>query len=173
MTVFRSGIREFHAMNIKGLSFALIAALAASLWCGSAAAQAPLTMEWQTDLKFGEVAASVSGGGTIVIPPSANTRTISGALVDFGGTVKRGKIRLTGEPKAWVVITVPSTIEIQKGTSSFTMTIFNLTLSTDNPVRLNNQGVKSVFIGGTLTVATDQKKGTYKNTSFIINADYL
>jgi hypothetical protein len=164
---------EYVSMNIKGLVVALFAALSAGLLADNANAQTAVTVDWLTDLKFGTVAASVDGGGTVTIPSSADTRTVTGQLIDFGGTVKRGKFRITGTPRAWVVITMPSTIVIQKGTSPHTMTISNLTLSTDNPVRLNNQGTRNVFFGGTLTVTTDQRQGTYKNESFVINVDYL
>ena len=160
-------------MQIKGVAFALLFAVFAGLPSETAHAVTPVTVDWLTDLKFGKVAASIDGGGTIVIPSSADTRTVTGQLIDFGGTVKRGKFRINGEPNAWVVITMPSTIVIQKGTSANTMTISNLTLSTENPVRLNNQGTKNVFFGGTLSVTTDQKQGTYKNESFIVTVEYL
>jgi hypothetical protein len=107
----------------------------------------------------------------VVIPTNQDTRTITGLLTDFGGTVKRGKFQITGEPRAWVVITMPSTIVIQKGTSTNTMTIDNLTLQS-NPVKLNKNGVKNVFFGGTLNVGTNQKKGTYKDEAFVINVEY-
>lgn len=160
-------------MSFRGLIFAVSIAVAIAGSANHAAAQAPLTIEWKTNMKFGTVSASIDGGGTVVIPPNANTRTITGLLTDFGGNVTRGKFRLTGEPKAWVVITMPSSIVIQKGTSAHTMTITNLTLSTNNPVKLNSSGVKNILFGGTLTVSTDQKKGTYKNTTFNINVEYL
>lgn len=136
-----------------------------------AAAQAPLALEWKTNLRFGTIASDLAGGGTVVIPTNQDTRTITGLLTDFGGTVKRGKFQITGEPRAWVVITMPSTIVIQKGTSSNTMTIDNLTLQS-NPVKLNKNGVKNVFFGGTLNVGTNQKKGTYNDDAFVINVEY-
>jgi len=137
-----------------------------------AAAQAPLVLEWKTDLKFGTIASDIAGGGTVVVPTTSDTRSITGLLTDFGGTVKRGKFKITGEPRAWVVITMPSTIVIQKGTSSNTMTIDNLTLDA-NPVKLNKNGIKTVFFGGTLNVGTNQKKGNYKNDALVINVEYL
>lgn len=161
-------------MHIRGRAFALFLALLVDVgFSTTSSAQTPVTVDWLTDLKFGKVAASVDGGGTITIPSSADSRSITGQLIDFGGTVKRGKFRINGQPRAWVVITMPSTIVVQKGTGSYTMTISNLTLSTENPVRLNNQGTKNVFFGATLTVITDQRQGTYQNSSFVINVDYL
>ncbi len=154
--------------------FGLIAtaALLSALFASPATAQVPLVIEWKTNMKFGTFAADLAGGGTVVIPATSNTSTLTGLLTDFGGTVKRGKFKLTGEPKTWVVLTMPSTIIIQKSTTSHTMTISNLTLSTTNPVKLNKNGIKNVFFGGTLTVTTNQKKGTYKNESFVVNAEY-
>jgi len=148
------------------------AALMAVLAPLDAVAQAPLVLEWKTNLKFGTFASDTAGGGSVIVSPSANTRTITGLLTDFGGTVKRGKFKITGEPQTWVVISMPSTIVIQKGTSAHTMTIDNLTLSTSNPVKLNKNGIKNIFFGGTLTVGTNQKKGTYKNDAFVINVEY-
>ena len=154
------------------LGFVFLTAIVFGLTTVPVVAQTPIVVEWKASMKFGTVAADLAGGGTVVISSSANMRTISGQLVDFGGTVKRGKFKVTGDSRAWVVITMPSTIVIQKGTSANLMTISNLTLSTSNPVKLNKNGIKNVFFGGTLTVATNQKKGTYKNTNFIINVEY-
>jgi hypothetical protein len=154
------------------LGLVAFTAFIAGVFSAPAVAQVPLILEWKTNMKFGTFASDGAGGGTVVIPPTSNTRTLTGLLTDFGGTVKRGKFKLTGEPKTWVVLTMPSTIVIQKGTTAHNMTISNLTLSTTNPVKLSAKGLKNVFFGGTLTVGTDQKKGTYKNESFIVNAEY-
>jgi hypothetical protein len=102
----------------------------------------------EINMKFGTVAADLAGGGTVVISPSANTRTISGQLVDLGSAVIRGKFKITGDPNTLVVNSKPSTIVIKKGTTAQLMTISNLTRSTSNPVKQN------------------------KNESFIVNVEY-
>ena len=135
-------------------------------------AQTPLAVEYLTKMKFGSVASTLTGGGNVIISPSADTSTITGSLIDFGGVVKRGKFKVTGEPKTWVVITMPPSFVMTKGTSSHTVTVNNFTLSTTNPVKLNKNGIKTIRFGATMNITPNQKKGTYKNEVYNINVEY-
>lgn len=135
---------------------------------------AALTITRKAQMKFGEYAANPYASGTVVLSSSANTTTVTGGLLPFGGTIKRAKFLLEGDPKAFVIVTLPSSITTEKGTSGFTMTIDNFTMNLSNPVKLNNSGKKSIFIGATVHVGTAQKKGNYNdNNSFTVFADYL
>ena len=156
------------------LSRLLAAAILVTLFHGqSALAQAPLVLEWRTKMKFGKVAPETGAGGTVVLSPTANTTTITGSLTDFGGTIRRGKLKITGEPKTFVIVTAPSSFTLRKGSSSHTMTVTNITMNFTNPIKLNKNGIKNVQFGATLTVAPNQRKGSYNDEGgFIIDVVY-
>jgi len=136
-------------------------------------AQTPLQLIWKVKMKFGKVAPETTGGGTVVISSAANTTTITGNLTDFGGTIKRGKLQVIGDSKAYVIVSLPSTFTLRKGTGTHTMTVSNLTMNLTNPIRLSSQGKKNIYFGATLTVSPNQKKGTYnEDGDFIVDVDY-
>jgi len=141
---------------------------------GPATTQVALTLELLRDMKFGTFAASIDGGGTVVLSPDSDTVSYSGAITNFGGTVKRARFKITGEPKAYVIISLPSSITIRKGTSSNYMTVDNFTMNQTNPVKLNKYGTKVVNIGATLHITTDQTKGNYNDENdFTYIVEYL
>jgi len=136
--------------------------------------QVAITLVHKRTMKFGKYAAGESSSGTVTMPASADTPIISGPLVDFGGTSRRARIQILGEPKAYVIVTLPSSITIEKGTTGSTMTVDNFTMSLTNPVRLSNQGKKTINIGATLHIGTAQTKGNYNDqNSFSVDVDYL
>ncbi len=141
-------------------------------WPGPAAA-VDVSIVQKTDMKFGSFASDVDVPGTAVIGTAADTKTLTGGLVDFGGTVKRAKFQILGDSKAYVIVTLPSSITIAKGTSGHVMTLDTFTMSQTNPVRLNNQGKRTIWIGATLHVDADQKKGNYNDdNTFTVNVEY-
>jgi len=123
----------------------------------------------KTNMKFGSVSSSVDGSGTVTISPTSDTTTLSGTIFDFGGTVKRGKFKIeNGTPKAFVTIILPPSITITKG--SHTLTVDQLTLSVTNPVKLNNSGKKVFYVGGRLSIPTNQKAKKNYNGDYTVTA---
>ncbi len=136
--------------------------------------QTPITFDRLLTLKFGKYAAGETTSGTVVIPSNSNNPIISGSLVDFGGTSRRGRIRINGDANATMVITLPSSITIEKGSSGNTMTVNNFTMNASNVTTLSGQGRKTVRIGATLNIGAAQNKGNYNdNNSFTVDVDYL
>lgn len=136
--------------------------------------QVAISLVIKRTMKFGSYAAGESSTGTVIMPPTVDVPIVSGSLVDFGGTSRRARFQIIGEPQAYVIITLPSSITIEKGTSGKTMTVDNFTMNQTNPVKLSNQGKKTVNVGATLHVGTDQKKGNYNDqNSFTYDVDYL
>jgi len=151
-----------------------LAAAFAVIAPGPATTQVTLTLEPLRDMKFGTFAASIDGGGTVVLSADSDAVSYSGAITNFGGTVKRARFRITGDPKAYVIVSLPSSITIRKGTSNNYMTVDNFTMNQTNPVRLNNSGVKVINIGATLHIGTDQTKGNYNDENdFTYIVEYL
>lgn len=137
------------------------------------AAQTPLSVVHKRNMKFGNWASTLSAGGTVTVSPTSDTTTFTGALISFGGTVRRARVQLVGEPKAYVIVSLPSSITIRKGTSSHFMTVDNFTMDKTNPVRLNNSGKKTVNIGATVTYGADQRQGNYNDENdFTVFAFY-
>jgi len=136
--------------------------------------QTPITFDRILTLKFGKYAAGEFSTGTVTMPSNSNNPIISGSLVDFGGTSRRGRIRINGDPGATVVITLPSSITIEKGTSGNTMVVDNFTMNVSNVTNLSGQGRKTVRIGATLHIGTAQTKGNYNDSnSYTVDVDYL
>ncbi|WNK01093.1 DUF4402 domain-containing protein [Thalassospiraceae bacterium LMO-JJ14] len=141
---------------------------------GPATTQVAITLVPKRNMKFGEFAASIDGGGTVVLSPDADSVSWSGAITNFGGTVKRARFQIVGEPKAYVIVSLPSSITIRKGTSNNYMTIDNFTMDKTNPVKLSKDGKKTINIGATLHISTDQTKGNYNDeNTFTYIVEYL
>ena len=83
--------------------------------------------------------------------------------------IRRGKLKISGgDSKAYVIVTVPSSFTLRKGSSSHTMTVTNITMDKTNPVRLSNAGAKTIYFGGTLTVTPNQKNGNYNDEGGLV-----
>jgi len=132
-----------------------------------------IELSWEKRLKFGEVASDLTGSGTVIIDAISNSRSVTGAIFDFGGSWSRGKFKIEGEKDAYVNITLPSSVVVESRTGSYTMTLTNLNMNQTNPVKLSEDGKKTVRIGGTLQVAPNQHAGKYRDVgTLIINVDY-
>lgn len=150
------------------------AVVATSFIPETATTQAALVLDQRRNIKFGTFAADVNGGGTVVLNPNADSVSYTGPVTNFGGTVTRARFKIVGEPKAYVIITLPSSITIRKGSSNHYMTVDNFTMDQANPVKLNNQGKKTINIGATLHITTDQRQGNYNDeNSFTYTVNYL
>lgn len=160
---------------VKRSSIFALVVVVFSLAIAEVYAQAPLVLEKRRGIKFGKVAADLSTPGTVVLSPTTDSITISGPLVNFGGTVRRGRIRITGEPRAEVIVTLPtSPITIRRGTSGNVMTVENFTMDRTNPVKLNRRGIRTINIGATLRVGANQRRGNYNDDNlFTVDVDYF
>lgn len=135
-------------------------------------AQTPLQVIWKSKMKFGKVASSVDGAGTVSIDATNNTRSVTGEAYDFGGPWQRGKFQLVGEPKAYVIVTLPSSFTLTNTNGNHSITVNNLNMSRTNPIRLSNGGKRTVYLGGTVQISTNQKDKTYGTGGGIIDAEY-
>jgi hypothetical protein len=163
-------------LRCRGLALCIIFAVVAvtMLVPGTAISRVDVTLEVKREMKFGEFAADISGGGTVVLSAFADTVTQSGPITNFGGTVTRARVQINGQNRAYVIVSLPSSITIRKGTSSNYLTVNNFTMDQTNPIRLNNQGVAIINIGATLNITTNQKFGNYNDENeFTFTVEYL
>ena len=153
----------------------VLSALTVTLFSPSVEAQqqTPIQTTKKRDMKFGMWASSLDGPGTVVISPDADAAVGTGQVFSFGGTVRRARFLIVGQPKAYVFVTLPSSITIARGTSGHVMTVDSFTMDQTNPVRLNKYGKRTINIGATLHVDTNQRKGNYNDANvFTIFVDY-
>jgi hypothetical protein len=151
---------------------AVAISLPVTLFVYNAFAQEP-TIENRRDFKFGAWAANPNAQGTVVISPNADTATSTGGLISFGGNIKRARFRIEGDAKAYVFILLPSSFTIRKGATNNFMTVSNITMDRANPIRLSNNGVRTINLGATVTVGAGQTKGNYNDENeFTISAFY-
>ena len=133
----------------------------------ASSAEAKFSVKRNSNMDFGVVASSVDGPGTAVIDPNADTKTVTGSISDFGGTVARAKFSISGGTNSGTAsIVLPASFTISK--SGVTLTVDNLALDTANPVTLNNQGQASFYVSGRLNVTAGQSAQSGLNGSFTV-----
>jgi hypothetical protein len=127
---------------------------------------APISMTKTVDLNFGNIAVSVSAGGTVVLVPSG-TRSAGGAggvtLPVTSGTVAPATFTISGNASYTYAITLPSTVTITNGSNSMTVNGFSsLPASTGT---IGTGGTQNLTVGATLNVSPAQNPGTYTNAT--------
>lgn len=130
------------------------------------------------DLSFGSVVAPSSGSGTVTINPVDSSMTYSNIVPMPGSTPQRGWLLGAASPGETVTVTasLPTKLHLDGNTSQPFVPV-NLFLD-----HLKNGSGQyfyvattahtfSVFVGGTVTIASGTTTGTYSNT-FDITAVY-
>jgi hypothetical protein len=121
-----------------------------------AARTIPLNVSVEAALDLGRAAQTrVGGGGTISIDPQTGARRVTGTLADLGGFSLRGTVRLTGEPFAPVIVTLPSRISLMSPDGS-TADVIDIRTDLPPAAVLNAQGFLSFGFGGRLVVTAGQ-----------------
>ena len=123
----------------------------------------PIAIAKAADLAFGSFAAVT--GGTVTVSTSG-ARTVSGAVLAMSGTPAAAKFDVSGESGATYSISVVADPTLVSGPNSMAFAVAsdlsgaNTTTGTVATGTLTG-GVQSIFVGGTLTVASAQAAGTY------------
>jgi hypothetical protein len=116
----------------------------------------PLTLSWVSDLNFGTVARSSSGGVTLV--PSTFSRAEFDGLGQAGQTVG-------------LVLTPPAG-NVLVGPGGATVAVNSMTLDAAGTTRvLPASGAFVVYVGGGFGIAANQANGTY-SALFQVTANY-
>ena len=119
------------------------------------AVEAKFSVRRGDNMNFGTIASSVEGSGTATISTGSDTKTITGSIFDFGGTVARARFTVSGgTPSGLVTITLPASFTISK--SGVTLTVDNLATDVANPAQLDGSGKLTFYVGGRLSVPTNQ-----------------
>lgn len=145
-------------------------------WTGSNQAFAAcgdnnLSLTERRELKFGSVAGSSEGSGTVTISADG-IKSTTGFVLDFGKTHRSARFRLTGGGRNCTVeITLPSSMTVTNG-SGGTATVNNFTANTPLTVVLGRRGRLTFDVGATMAVPAGLPGGDYTGT-FIVTIDEL
>lgn len=120
-----------------------------------------LEISERRSIKFGMVAGSSDGPGTAILSPSG-ALTTTGYAIAISGTVCAGEFEVQGPDNAEVIITLPSSVTISKGSS--TVTLSNFTSSPSGTATLNRRGRLTITVGATLSLPANQAAGEYEGT---------
>lgn len=124
----------------------------------------PINITKAADLAFGSFAAGT--GGTITVSPNG-TRSVTGTVLPVtGGTAAAAKFDVTGDGSSTYTISVVGDANLTSGGNNMAFNVISdLSASaiTSGTVSIGTltAGAQSIFVGGTLTVASAQAVGTY------------
>jgi len=130
-----------------------------------------LKIKEKGDLKFGKVASSINQPGKVIIDAASGAKTVTGGVFDFGGTHRRAKFKIKGEKNARIYVTLPTSITIKDNGGGYLATVDTFTMNKNNPVKLNNKGKVTLYVGATLRVGVNQKDKKYKG-EFDVTIEY-
>jgi len=139
-----------------------------------------LTIVNNRNLNFGQFASNT--GGTVVIQPTdAGTRSVTGTVMPvLAQPGSSARFAVTGEAGLTFAITLPADPTLTRDGGAETMGV-TLTGGTTDGAGLTGRtltgGVNTVYIGGTVTVASGQVAGVYKiggaaDTAITVNIAY-
>lgn len=109
----------------------------------------PLNIEIRSSLDFSRATSTGDSGGSIAIDPNSGARTVSGDIVDLGGSPFAGSAVITGEPGRAIRLEMPSTIRLTSATGG-SIEITNLRTNLSPAPRLDMYGQLEFAFGGDL-----------------------
>jgi hypothetical protein len=109
----------------------------------------PLQIEIRSSLDFSRATSTGTSGGSIAIDPNSGSRTVSGDVLDLGGSPFAGSAVVTGEPGRSVRIEMPSTIKLNSATGG-SVEIVRLRTNLSPAPRLDMYGRLEFAFGGDL-----------------------
>lgn len=129
----------------------------------------PIAITKVADLSFGRFAANPGGTGSVIISNSG-VRSFSGGVVAAGtaGTSSAAQFNVTGDGASTYSISIANTV-LSKDLDTMALAITsdltggNVITGTETAGTLTD-GAQSIYVGGTLSVASAQAAGTYAGT---------
>jgi hypothetical protein len=132
----------------------------------------PIIISKDVDLAFGNIATSASPG-TVTLTPGGTATANAGASLMTGVTPAAAKFTVTGEVGKTFAVTVSGTALTIQGGGSESMAFTPVSDFTASGIVTGNlsgatgslaTGTQSIFVGGVLSVAANQKPGNYKGS---------
>jgi Domain of unknown function (DUF4402) len=132
------------------------------------APRAPIRIEVEAALDFSRIART-GGDGEVRVDAASGTRTIAGGVVDLGGMGLRGEARVTGQPFAPVLITLPNRVQLRSSTGDLAEVI-DIRSDLSRSPTLDSDGNLHFSFGGRL-ILRGTGAGIFRG-SIPISADY-
>ena len=134
-----------------------------------------INLEMETELNFGNLAVTSTGGVVTLEPTSAAIRTQVGGVTfpTVIGTVTAAEFTVTGVPESTYSITLPSTDLTITNPTGQTMIVNNFT-STPTPTgELSLSGDETIYVGADCIVGDNQAPGVYTSAvPFDVTVNY-
>ena len=122
----------------------------------------PITISKTTDMNFGTIAVSASGGTVVLSTASSRSTTGGVTLPVINGTVSAAQFHVAGLDGSTYSISLPGTITLSDG--SHTMDVGAFVSDPTSTGTLSSTG-QDINVGATITVAASQAAGIYTNAS--------
>lgn len=118
-----------------------------------------LSLVNQTDMVFGDIAAS-NAPGTVILSPDGSRITTGGTFVNSTVAGGAAVFDVNGLPNAVYAITLPNSV-VLTGASGNSMVVDNFTSQPSSTGLTDPGGEQNLFIGATLNVNSNQAVGSY------------
>ncbi len=145
------------------LTGTLAASMVLGLATGTRDAWAVVTeVKKKKDLLFGIISVEADLGGTVVVSP-AGAKSVTGGVIDLGGTHKKADVQVKGDPDtSYSCDPFPASIVVTSGGNSATVDTF----LTETPFSgtLDGKGKAKFKIGATLRLPAGQPAGDYSGS---------
>lgn len=108
----------------------------------------PIRIEVEAALDFSRIART-GGEGAVSLDPVSGTRSVTGGVVDLGGMGLSGSVRVTGEPLAPVLVTLPNRVQL-RSTNGELAEVVDIRSDLQGSPRLDMDGNLRFSFGGRL-----------------------
>jgi len=146
---------------------------------GTAAANiiAPLLIQNDANMDFGNLAVQGSGGTATLTPALATVRSSNGGVslvITTPGQVKAAAFSLQGEASKLCLITLPAAANVvSNGSQTMDVDSWLSDYSPTGNITLNGSGFATFYVGATIHALINQAPGLYTSlTPFTITVNY-
>jgi len=138
---------------------------------------APISITWESDLNFGDLAVNNTLGTATVAPELAATRSRTGGVTFPASTnaPTAAEFTIEGVPGATYSITLPDNVTITNTSSGNleTMVVDNFTSDPTPTGQLSGAGSQTLYVGATVNAAASQAAGFYESlVAFDVTVNY-
>ena len=134
---------------------------------------AQISITKNTDMSFGNIAVSNSGGTVILDPDGSRVRTGGVSLPGIAGTITAASFTVSGGANLTYAIILPSDCTISSGGNNMTIDTFTSSPPGTGTLSGATPGTQTLNVGATLRISGSQASGTYTcGVPFTITVNY-
>ena len=118
-----------------------------------------MSLTTQSNIAFGDISTS-STAGSVVLSTTGDRTSVGGTTFNSSIPGSPGEFSAGGEPLAAFSVSMPATVQLTSSSNN-SMTVDNFISEPSIAGQLDSSGNKSVLVGATLHVGTQQAFGSY------------